>query len=118
MTSGPKKVALAAFVDAEVRFKHFGVEHLLVAEFGFAQNVRLQAKAHEVLGAATLDDRLGSFFVDGNREFVLLREVKRIGTRFELVSLFLQQALQFGGLRGRQQSSVKSDGFFGHGTNQ
>ena len=113
-----EEVALAAFVDAEVRLEHFGIEHLLVAELGFAENVRLQAKAHKVFGAPALNHRFRTFFVNGDRQLVLLRKVERVGTRFELVSFLPQQELQFRGLRGRQRSIVKGDGFVGHGTNQ
>jgi len=88
-----EKVALAAFVDAEVRLKHFRIEHLLVAELGLAKNVRLEAEPYEVFGAPALDHRFWPFFVDGDRQLVLLRKVERVGARFEFVSLLSQQKL-------------------------
>ena len=83
----PKKVALAAFVDAEVRLEHFRIEHLLIAQLGFAEDLGFQPEADKVFGASALNDRLRPFLINGDRQLVLLRKVERVGTRFEFVSL-------------------------------
>ena len=102
-----EEIALAAFVDAEVRLEHLGIEDLFVAELGFAENVRFEAKLHKVLGASSLDDHLRAFFVNGDRELVLLRKIERVRARFELVSLLTQQKFQFRGLRWRAAEYCK-----------
>ena len=114
----PEEVALAAFVDTEVGLKHFRIVHLFVAELGLAENVRFEAKTHEIFGAASLDYRFGPLLVNSDREFIFLREIERIRTRLELVILLLQQEPEFGGLRRRQWRSVKGNGFLGHWTDQ
>ena len=113
-----KEVALAAFVDTEVRLEHFGVVHLFVAEPGFGEDIRFEAKTHEIFGAASLDYRFGPLLVNSDREFIFLREIERIRTRLELVIFLLQQEPEFGGLRRRQWRSVKGNGFLGHWTDQ
>ena len=74
-----EEIALAAFVDAEVRLEPLGVVDFLVAEPGFAEHLRLEGEFHEFLGAFPLDDDLWAFFVNGEGEFVFLRVKKGVG---------------------------------------
>ena len=61
MTSGPKIVALAALVDAEVGFEHLGDLLFLVAEARLAEHLGFEVEAHEVLGLLALDEDLRPF---------------------------------------------------------
>ena len=87
----PEKVALAAFVDAEMRLEHFGIENLFIAELGFSEDLGFEPEFDKIFRASALDDELWSFLVNGDRELVSLRKVERVRARFEFVSLLAQQ---------------------------
>src|SRR3954447_3908455 len=90
----PKKIAFAAFIDAEVRLEHFRRVHLLIAELRFAQNFWLELELYELLDAFSLEQKLRPFLVDGRAELVLLREKERVGFRRECEAGLLEQGAQ------------------------
>ena len=86
----PKKVPLAAFVDAEVRFEKLWRVDFLVTEFRLTEDFRLQHERDEILDAFPLDHCLRAFFVNGDVEFELPRRVEHVGLFLELVALFFE----------------------------
>src|SRR6478672_12926284 len=56
-----KKVALAAFIDAEVRLKHFRRMHFFIAELGFAEDFRLELELNELFRLFPLHQNLWAF---------------------------------------------------------
>jgi hypothetical protein len=111
---GAEEVALAAFIDAEMRFIHLRVEHFLVAELGLAENVGFETELDKFLRAFALDHRLGAFFVNRDGQFVLLGEIERVGARFKFITLRAQEFAQLRGLLRGERRIVQGDGFFRH----
>src|ERR1035437_5532992 len=79
-----EEVALAAFVDAEVRLKHLRRMDFLIAQFRFPQNLRLQLELHEFFDAFPLHQNLWPFFVNGDTELILFRKKNGIWLGSEL----------------------------------
>ena len=73
-----------------MRFEQLRRVDLLVAEFCFAKDFRLQHKRNEILDALPLDYRLRPFLVNGDIQFQLPCRVKHVGFLLELVVLFLE----------------------------
>ena len=86
-----EEIALAAFVDAEMRLEHFRRMHFLVAELRLAQNLRFELELHELLDPLALQQHLRSLLVNGDAQLVLLREEKRVRPRREFERQFLEQ---------------------------
>ena len=112
----PEEIALAAFVDAEMRLEHFRRMHFLITEPRFAENLRLQFETDEILDALALQEHLGSFFVNRDAQFILLGEKERVGLRRKIETGFLEQAPQRLDLLPRQQCGVGGEWSARHGS--
>ena len=107
----PEEIALAAFVDAEVRLEHLGIVYLVVAKLRFADDFRLDGELDEFLRALALHQQLArGVGVDG--EFLFLRAVERVGYLAKRESLFLENGAQLVRL-GRTDFKSEAVGF-GH----
>ncbi len=60
-----------------MRLEHFRRVHFLVAQFGFAENFRLQFELDELFHAATLRQHLWSLLINRHAQLVLSREENR-----------------------------------------
>ena len=104
-----EKIALAAFIDAEVRGEAFGVVEVLVAEAGFAEDFGFQGELDEVCGLLALDHRLGAFFIDGHGQAGFLPEIKGVGPGLEFESLPFDDAAQLVRLLDSQGHGVGAE---------
>lgn len=103
---GAEEVAFTGFVDAEVRGEPIGVVDLFVSEFGFAEDFGFEVIDDEVFGGFALDEDLGAFFVDGDREFVLGSGEERVGFFFELKAELVEEGAEGLGLVGGEGGGV------------
>ena len=108
----PEEIALAAFVDAEVRREHLGIVHFLVAELRLAEHLGLQAKRHEFLRPLPLQHDLRPLLVDRHVQFVLRRVEERVRLRLEFVAVRHEHGAQLLRLRGRERRGVERERFF------
>ena len=69
--------------------------HFFVAEFCFAQNLRLELELHEFLDAFSLQQDFRALLVNGHAQFVFLREENRVRLRRKLKTKLIEQRAQF-----------------------
>src|SRR5689334_2242199 len=81
--------------------------HFFVSELCFAENFRFELELDKLLDPFSLDQYLGSFFVNGHAEFVFLAEENRVilGTEFE--SQLIEQTAQLRDLCRGESVSVR-----------
>ncbi len=80
--------------------------NLFIAELCLPENFRLQLELDELLDSLALQQNLRPLLVDGDAEFVFLREKERVRLRREVETEFLQQAAKLCGLIRRKRVSV------------
>ncbi len=85
-----KEVAFAAFIDSEVRLEHFRRVYLFIAETRFAQDLWLQLKAHEILDAAPLKEKLATFLINRHAQLILPGEEKGVRAIRKIEALLLE----------------------------
>ena len=80
--------------------------HFLVSEFCFAEDFRFQLELDKLLDPLSLNQHLGSLFVNRDTKLVLLPEKNRVffGTEFE--SKLIEESAQLRDLRRRESVGV------------
>ena len=105
-----EKIALAAFVDAEVRFEACGVEDFLIAEAGLAEDFGFEEEAHEVGAFLPLDKHLGALGIHRHVEFPFPRGEERVGFFQKLEAAPGEDLAERRGLGGREGGGVTGQG--------
>ncbi len=80
--------------------------NFLVAKFRLFENFRLQLELDELLNPFALQQNLRTLFVDGDAEFVFLREEERVRLWREVETEFLEQGAKLRRLIRRERVSV------------
>jgi hypothetical protein len=110
-----EEVALAAFVDPEVRGEALGVVEIFVTKPRLPEDGGFEGELDEFLGLFALDHGFGAFLVDGHGESGLLGEVEGVGAGFEFEILLLENAAKGGGLVGGERHGVGAERWHGSG---
>ena len=108
-----EEVAFAAFIDAKVWGKHFWLSGFFVAQASFAEDFWFEAEGDKVLGAFSLEDDLGAFFVNGDVQAIFDGVEEGVGFWGKLIALGEEDGLEFRGLEGGEWRGVKGDGWGG-----
>src|ERR1700731_229435 len=86
-----EKIALSAFVHAEMRLEHFRRVHFLIAELRLAQNFRLQLELHEFFYALALHKHLWAFLINRHAQFIFLTKKNRVFLRRKFETELIQK---------------------------
>jgi hypothetical protein len=107
---GAEEVAFSGFVDPEVWLEPIGVVDLFVSEFGFAEDFGFEVVDNEVFGGFALDEDFGTFFVDGDGEFIFGGGEEGIGFFGELEAELVEEGAEGFGLVGGEGGGVACAG--------